>query len=83
MATLIKDYVSKLTNEEIIAILESWEGFEEKGMIGDEPIRVHTEKILSSFSGKTHQLSVVSWMRMLAFGCALVFAKKYIETLNT
>lgn len=79
MATLIREYVSKLTDEEIVGIIESWEEFEVAGMIGDKPIRTHTEKMMADIDYS----NVTIWMQMLAFECSLVFAKRYIEKLNS
>lgn len=79
MKTLIEEYVENLSDQEIIEILESWEEFSAKGAIGDKPIRSHAKKVTHGIT----DTDITRWMQMLAFECALVFARRYIKTLNS
>ena len=76
-----REFVSNLGSDEIFNILESYEKFELLGMIGEEPIRTYTHKMLD-FIGMNEHSQITIWMDMLAKECALNLAKRYMQQMR-
>lgn len=61
---LLRQYTATLTNQELWGIASSFEVYEREGVIGNEPIRTHTEKFLETNS--LPKTMVTIWMTSLA-----------------
>ena len=74
--TAIREYVQGLTDDEKVAIIDSFEEFETNGAIGDEPVRLHARALLTRLGAS--EATVVVWMQHLAFECYRYFARQYL-----
>jgi hypothetical protein len=76
--TFLQEYVSQLTYAEKIGIIRNFEQFERDGFIGNEPIRIHTNRAFGKM-GVPEEYITVSSMTQLAFECYRHFANMYLD----
>ena len=76
MAVTVESYVAGLTDAKRRVIIEGYEQLRKTGMIGDEPIRTHAEKLMDIWGVK---LSVVMIMNDLALECFRHFTNRYFD----
>lgn len=76
MKNTVEEYVVALTTGEKIKIIEGYEQLQTDGFIGDEPIRIHAEKLMEILGSNTQ---VVWWMNQLAFEAYRYFGQIVIE----
>lgn len=76
MAVTVESYVAELTDAKRRVIIQGYEELRKTGMIGDEPIRTHAEKLMDIWGVR---ISVVMLMNELAMECFRLFAKRYLD----
>lgn len=73
----LREYIESLTVQEKKLIISSHEKFEAQGYIGDEPVRVYTEKYLIANSIPLHNVTI--FMHLITFECYRYFANRYFD----
>lgn len=61
----LRDYVSKLTDEQRLQIVADYEVFEQKGVIGECPLREHARLVMEQYGAD--DVTITRWMRDLAY----------------
>ncbi len=79
MPITLEEYVCGLTDDEKIRIIDDHGVLKESGVIGDEPIRLHTREFLEQANIPTH--NIVMWMSLLAGECHVYFSTLYRESM--
>jgi|GEM_PF-6383482 len=65
----LREAVAALPIDDVVDIVQSWERYEEQGMIGDEGVRVATRRLLREIgiSAQSSDSSIAMWMDRVAF----------------
>lgn len=71
-----RKYVDMLSDEDKIRIIQGYDQLEETGVIGDEPIRLHTMLLIEQLNMRPEHITM--WMQQLAFECHRYFSMRYI-----
>ena len=75
---LVRNYIKALSDEEKRKIIEGYNVLERDGAIGDEPIRVHTERFIEQCNLPDEH--VVLWMGELEKECCRHFTEKWFKS---
>lgn len=73
----VREYVATLPDEEKFLIIQGFEKLEATGMIGDEPIRLHSNALLDQLN-MDHD-HITRWMELMTFECYRYFSQRCIE----
>lgn len=79
--SIVREYVKySLDDEERILIINGHKKLEETGLVGNEPIRIHTMSMFDQNNIPT--TNIIMWMNMLAFECHRYFSNEYMDLIN-
>lgn len=73
---LIDKFVEEMDDDTRLSILEDYESFREKGMIGDCALRESARALMKLFNTGDN---ITLWMEHIAMACYRFYGKKYIK----
>jgi hypothetical protein len=74
----VQEYVQQLPDSERVLIVQGYEELQKKGVIGDEPIRLHAQALITSL-GMDKDSHIAIWMCQLASEVFRYYAHRYIH----